>query len=180
MRSLVPDKTNYLKNIKAILFDIDGVLTDGSITIDSNGDEIKSFNVKDGQLIEFMQFHSFIFGAISGRSSLALISRLNEMNVDFHRLGVRNKITALEEFANFYKLDLENIAYIGDDIIDIEVMQNVGWSFAPADASVHVLNIAKTITFSKGGKGVLREVIEMIILENNEIKVNFNNFFKIY
>ena len=87
-----------MSNIKAIIFDIDGVLTNGGITIDSSGDEIKTFNVRDGQLIDFMRSQGIIFGAISGRESKSLKFRLKEMKVDFVRLGAKNKFVVLQEF----------------------------------------------------------------------------------
>jgi 3-deoxy-D-manno-octulosonate 8-phosphate phosphatase (KDO 8-P phosphatase) len=166
-----------MSNIKAIIFDIDGVLTNGSITIDSKGDEIKTFNVRDGQLIDFMRSQGFIFGAISGRDSKSLEFRLKEMNIDFVRLGTKNKYTMLHEFLKEYKLDESEVGYIGDDVIDVEVLKFVAYSYAPCDASIYVKNIVKTLTNAKGGEGVLREVIDGII-ENNEklklaLKINY-------
>jgi 3-deoxy-D-manno-octulosonate 8-phosphate phosphatase (KDO 8-P phosphatase) len=159
-----------MSNIKAIIFDIDGVLTNGSITLDSNGDEIKTFNVRDGQLIDFMHSQGFIFGAISGRHSKSLEFRLKEMNVDFVRLGAKNKCTMLHEFLSEYKLDKSEVGYIGDDVIDAEVLKFVRYSFAPSDACVYVKNIVKTVTIAKGGEGVLREVIDGIIHNNQKLK----------
>jgi 3-deoxy-D-manno-octulosonate 8-phosphate phosphatase (KDO 8-P phosphatase) len=168
-----------LKNIKAILFDIDGVLTDGAITIDSNGEELKTFNVRDGQLIQFMQSHGFVFGAISGRKSKSLIARLEELGIDFYRLGESNKVTCLKEFLNKFNLNSTEVGYVGDDVIDIEVLKSVEFSFAPADASHHVLKVAKIVTNSKGGAGVLREIIESIIVSNPKLSSVFNSKFKI-
>jgi 3-deoxy-D-manno-octulosonate 8-phosphate phosphatase (KDO 8-P phosphatase) len=160
-----------MSNIKAIIFDIDGVLTNGSITIDSNGDEIKTFNVRDGQLIDFMRSQGFIFGAISGRDSKSLKFRLKEMNIDFVRLGAKNKYTMLHEFLTEYKLNESEVGFIGDDVIDVEVLKFVGYSFAPCDACSYVKEIVKTVTNAKGGEGVLREVIDGIINNNKNLKL---------
>jgi len=168
-----------LKNIRAILFDVDGVLTDGSITLDANGEEIKKFNVRDGQLVGFMRSQGYIFGAISGRKSKALEHRLMEMGLDFFRLGVNDKLFVLNEFLKEFNLLPEMVGYIGDDVIDIEVLKLVGVSFAPSDAIPIVLSIVQVITKSKGGQGVLRDVIEMLIDSDYQLKSNFILSFKI-
>lgn len=168
-----------MKNIRAILFDIDGVLTDGSITLDANGEEIKSFNVRDGQLIHFMQSQGFIFGAISGRKSNSLEFRLKEMNVDFVRLGAKNKYIVLHEFLKEYKLNESEVGYIGDDVIDVEVLKFVGYSFAPRDACTYVKDIVKMVTNAHGGEGVLREVIDGIINNNQKLKSALKSNFKL-
>ena len=153
------------KKVKAILFDIDGVLTDGKIIIDSNGEEIKSFNVKDGQLMEFMRSKGIIFGVISGRSSAALSKRLDELKVEFIRVGTSNKLSCFEEFIQKYHIQASSICYIGDDIIDLQVLKACGLPVAPADASELILPYAAYVTMAKGGEGVLREVIDKIINE---------------
>jgi 3-deoxy-D-manno-octulosonate 8-phosphate phosphatase (KDO 8-P phosphatase) len=168
-----------MKNLKAIIFDVDGVLTDGSITLDANGEEIKTFNVRDGQLIQFMQFHGYIFGAISARESKSLKVRLDELNIDFYRLGVQNKFSNFQEFLVKFGLKSSNVGYVGDDVIDIEVLKSVGVSYAPADASEHVLKVVKTITIAKGGGGVLREIIENIIFSIPKLKFAYELKFKI-
>lgn len=168
-----------MKNIRAILFDVDGVLTDGSITLDANGEEIKKFNVRDGQLVGFMRSQGYIFGAISGRKSKALEHRLMEMGIDFFRIGVNDKLFALNEFLKEFNLLPEMVGYIGDDVIDIEVLKLVGVSFAPCDAIPIVLSTVQVITKSKGGQGVLRDVIEMLIDSDCQLKSNFILSFKI-
>jgi 3-deoxy-D-manno-octulosonate 8-phosphate phosphatase (KDO 8-P phosphatase) len=168
-----------MSNIKAIIFDIDGVLTNGGITIDSRGDEIKTFNVRDGQLIDFMRSQGYIFGAISGRYSKALEFRLKEMNVDFVRLGVKNKYIVLREILDEFKLSQTEVAYIGDDVIDVEVLKFVAYSYAPCDASNYVKDIVQTVTNAKGGEGVLREVIDGIISKNQKLKSLLMSNFKL-
>lgn len=156
---------NRVKNIRAIIFDVDGVLTDGKITYDKDGDEVKSFNVKDGQLIDFMRQNGYVFGAISGRSSSALKHRLDELNIDFKHVGVKNKLLSLNQFIQDYNIPAEFICYIGDDIIDLAVLKNCGLSVAPSDANQLILSSVDLVTIAKGGEGVLREVIDKIILE---------------
>jgi 3-deoxy-D-manno-octulosonate 8-phosphate phosphatase (KDO 8-P phosphatase) len=168
-----------MNDLRALLFDVDGVLTDGKIILDCNGDEIKSFNVRDGQLIDFMRAQGFVFGAISGRKSKALECRLNEMNVDFYKLGVVNKKIALQEFLQKFNFKESEVGYIGDDVIDIEVLKSIRYSFAPKDACQHVLNVVKTITNARGGEGVLREIIDCVINNRSELKSIFHLTYKI-
>lgn len=153
--------------IKAILFDVDGVLTNSKITYFDTGEESKTFNVKDGQLIKFMQAQGYLFGSISGRSSIALQKRMEELHIDFFKQGISNKSDEYENFKQQYALADLQIAYVGDDIIDLAILKKVGLSVAPADAIELVKKYCKIITKAKGGEGVLREVIDFIIETEN-------------
>ncbi|MDX5321276.1 MAG: HAD hydrolase family protein [Bacteroidota bacterium] len=150
-------------SISAILFDIDGLLTDGSIILDAQGDEIKNFHVRDGQLISFMQEKGILFGAISGRDSKAARVRMESLKVDFIRLGQGDKGEAYAAFKKEHKKEDHEILFIGDDVIDIPVLEQVGIGVAPSDASFYVIPHVDFQTKSPGGKGVLREVIDLII-----------------
>lgn len=152
-----------LKVITAILFDIDGVLTDGSIILDARGEEIKNFHVRDGQLISFMQGKGIVFGAISGRDSTAAKKRMEDLKIDFVRLGQGKKEAAYAEFKKEFKRKDAEILYIGDDVIDIPVLALAGVAVAPADASFYVVPHVVMQTKAAGGRGVLREVIDAII-----------------
>lgn len=149
--------------ITAILFDIDGVLTDGSIILDAKGEEIKNFHVRDGQLISFMQGKGFVFGAISGRDSVAARKRMEDLKIDFVRFGQGKKETAYTAFKKEFKRQDKEILFIGDDVIDIPVLTQVGIAVAPADASFYVVPHVHLQTKTPGGRGVLREVIDAII-----------------
>jgi 3-deoxy-D-manno-octulosonate 8-phosphate phosphatase (KDO 8-P phosphatase) len=172
-------KIELLSNLKTIIFDVDGVLTDGSVTLDANGDKLNSFNVRDGQLINFMQSNGYIFGAISARESKSLKTRPKELNIDFYRFGVHDKFSNFQKFLNIYQLKASDVAYIGDDVIDIEVFRSVGFSFAPFDANSHVLKIVNHVTKAKGGRGVLREIIEYIVNSIPKLNSAFISKFKI-
>lgn len=156
-----------LQHIKAILMDVDGVLTDGSITLDAQGEEIKTFHVRDGQLVRFMQEKGIFFGAISGRESKAARQRLEALKFDFIRLGQDDKANAYAIFKTEFKLADSDILYIGDDVIDLPILQQVGVAVAPADASHYLNGHVHFHTRSKGGKGVLREVIDLMIHQNH-------------
>lgn len=152
-----------LHPIKAILFDADGVLTNGQIIIDSKGEEIKAFHVKDGQFFPFMRYCGFILGCISGRQSNSLSVRMEALKVHFVKTGVKKKLEAYELFKQSYKLTDEQIAYVGDDINDLKVLKKAGFSATPADGVVQHFYPVDHICESKGGEGVLREIFSMIV-----------------
>lgn len=150
------------KKIQAIFFDVDGVLTDGSITYSSSGEELKSFQVKDGQIVKYLRDY-VILGAITGRSSEAVKRRCKELNLDFFEQGVINKWSMVAQKMKQYHLSAEAVCYIGDDIIDMETIRHVGLGVSPKDARPYVREIADYVTRAKGGKGVFREVADLIL-----------------
>ena len=152
-----------LKIVKAICFDVDGVLTDGKIILDAQGREMKEFNVKDGQLIAFMMQLGFNFGCISGRSSEALASRMMSLNVPFVRMGLDNKLKALKEFQQILDIKENELLYIGDDVNDLSCLKYAGISVTPFDGKVQNYHNCDIVTKARGGEGVLREIIDMII-----------------
>ena len=168
---------NRLSKIKAVLFDVDGVLTDGSINVDSFGNQSISFNVKDGQLISFMQKNGYIFGAISGRKSEPVAHRLSSLNIDFIRLGIQDKRSSFDEFKTLFSLDACSICYIGDDVIDLSVLSSVGFSVSPSDAIHLVKDRADYVALSPGGGGVLREVIDKIIWNDKTLLEGLETYY---
>jgi 3-deoxy-D-manno-octulosonate 8-phosphate phosphatase (KDO 8-P phosphatase) len=157
------DTLEKAKNIKAILFDIDGVLTDGGIIYDDNGIEYKRYNVKDGQIISHLKRLDFIVGAITGRESDVVKNRCNELKLDFHKHGVKDKLVEYDNFKKQYNLIDGQIAYIGDDIIDLSILTRCGLSATPNDAKVYIKENVDIITSSKGGEGVFRDIADYIL-----------------
>jgi 3-deoxy-D-manno-octulosonate 8-phosphate phosphatase (KDO 8-P phosphatase) len=151
------------QNIKAILFDVDGVLTDGGIIYDDNGVEYKKYNVKDGQIISHLKKYGFVIGAITGRESNVVKNRCVELKLDYHKHGVKDKLVEYENFKNQYKLEDFQIAYIGDDIIDLSILTRCGLSATPNDARVYIKNEVDIVTDTKGGEGVLRDIADYIL-----------------
>lgn len=151
------------KKIKAILFDVDGVLTDGGIIYDDTGLEYKRYNVKDGQIISHLKRYGFIVGAITGRDSQVVKNRCEELKLDFHVHGVKDKLEVYNNFKDTYGFIDEQIAYIGDDIIDLGILLRCGLSVTPNDARVYIKEHADMVTDSKGGEGVLRDVADLIL-----------------
>lgn len=155
------------KNIKAIVFDVDGVLTDSGIIYDNSGMEIKRFNVKDGQIISHLKSHGFIVGAITGRNSKVVKNRCEELKLDFHYHGSSDKLIQYEKVKEDYSLGDSQIAYIGDDIIDLPILVKCGFSGTPNDAREYMKKYVDYITPSNGGNGTLRDFADFILQEQN-------------
>jgi 3-deoxy-D-manno-octulosonate 8-phosphate phosphatase (KDO 8-P phosphatase) len=162
------DTLGKAKKIKAILFDIDGVLTDGGIIYDDNGVEYKRYNVKDGQIISHLKRLGFVVGAITGRESDVVKNRCNELKLNFHKHGVKDKLVEFEVFKQEFNLQDDEIAYIGDDIIDLSILVRCGLSATPNDARVYMKDNVDIVTNTKGGEGVFRDIADYI-LESQEL-----------
>ena len=149
--------------IKAILFDVDGVLTDGGIIYDDNGLEYKRYNVKDGQIIAHLKRLGFVVGAITGRASNVVRNRCEELKLDFHRHGVKDKLLEYENFKRDYGFSDAQIAYIGDDIIDLPILVRCGLGATPADARYYIKENVDLVLDSRGGDGALRDLADYIL-----------------
>jgi 3-deoxy-D-manno-octulosonate 8-phosphate phosphatase (KDO 8-P phosphatase) len=156
-------KDQKCKNIKLMLFDVDGVLTDGSIVYNENGNEIKVFNVKDGLGIRLLMKANIQVGIVSGRSSEALRHRCQNLGITLVYEGVRDKGTLLDEIVETTGYHSEEIAFMGDDLPDLPIMRKVGLSIAVADAHEVVIAQADMTTRANGGCGAVREVCEEIL-----------------
>lgn len=146
-----------------LILDVDGVLTDGGIIMDEKGRESKCFSVRDGTGATLWRRAGFRISIITGRKARVVEYRAKEMGaVSLYQKALR-KLRAYEEIKKKYRLMDREIAYIGDDLHDIPVMKRAGLSVAVADAAAEVLPYAHYITFSPGGRGAAREVIELIL-----------------
>lgn len=154
-----------MKNIELILFDVDGVMTDGSIYIDKNGESFKKFNVKDGLAIELLRSHNIKTGVVSGKASEALTLRSEKLGFDFIVTGCKNKLPRVNAICAELNIGLDKVAFVGDDVLDLPVMKKCGASFAPSDAHELVLRYAQYVTKAAGGSGVVREIADIILLE---------------
>ncbi len=143
--------------------DVDGVLTDGRLYYTERGEEIKVFNVKDGLGIRLLKMAGIPSGVISGRSSLALERRLKELEVDEIYMGYNEKLSVLDELIRKRGIGYENVAYIGDDFVDLPIIKRVGFPIAVADAHPIVKKHALYVTASKGGEGAVREAVEFLL-----------------
>lgn len=156
--------------IKAIFFDVDGVLTDGKIIYDSAGKESKQFNVKDGYIISHLKKAGILVGIITGRESVVVSNRAAELKLDFCHQGIMDKLSVFEKLVKFHKLKKKQVAYIGDDINDLGALRACGLSACPADAMEYVKSEVEIITNAKGGEGVVREVADLILAAKGELE----------
>ena len=151
------------KNIKLVIFDVDGVLTDGSLFIGDGGEEYKAFNSKDGHGLRMLQNGGVDIAIITGRVSNVVEHRVKELGIKYVYQGKREKLPAYEELLEQVKLQPEQIAYVGDDVVDLPVMCRVGLAIAVQDAHHYVKKHAHWITEHGGGRGAARDVCEMIL-----------------
>lgn len=163
MDKAIDDK---VKGLKLLLLDVDGVLTDGKITIDDNGIESKSFNVRDGHGIKLLQRGGVKVGIITGRRSEVVKFRAAELGITILHQGIKNKIEAYEEILAQEGFQDSEVAYVGDDVVDLPVMRKVGFSVAVADASEDLFSYADYVSKHNGGSGAVREVVELILKGN--------------
>jgi len=160
------------QNIKLIIMDVDGVLTDGKIILGSDGMEYKNFNVKDGMGITIAQHSGIKFAIITGRQSPIVTYRAKELKIDFVYQGIQDKKAILRELMQSLNLSLCEIAFVGDDLNDLPILKEVGHSFAPKDATELVKGQVDVVTESKGGEGVVREILEIIMNDQgNYLKI---------
>lgn len=152
--------------IKLTAFDVDGVLTDGSITYDENGIEYKTFNAKDGQGIVRLNEAGVVTAIITARNNGTVAHRANNLKIKELHQGAKNKIAKLEELMEKYNLTFDEIAYIGDDLPDICILEKVKLAGCPADAVDEVKAVANWVSSKNGGRGAVREFCDYIIKEN--------------
>jgi 3-deoxy-D-manno-octulosonate 8-phosphate phosphatase (KDO 8-P phosphatase) len=151
------------KDIRLLILDVDGVMTDGRIIMDHMGHEIKNFNVRDGHGIKILMRYGIDVVLLTGRRSTVVDHRAKDLGIGEVHQGIFNKLAVSEEILKKRSLDYTNIAYVGDDIVDIPLLKRVGFSAAVADAAEDVKKCVDYITKDKGGHGAVREVCELIL-----------------
>lgn len=149
--------------LKLILTDVDGVMTDGTILLLADGSEAKAFHIRDGLAIVLAHRAGLRTGVLSGRDSKAVAQRAAELGMAVVRQGISDKAAALAEILASERLESHEVAYIGDDVNDLPVMQAVSLSASPADAPLEVRAQAFMVMEASGGKGCLREFVESIL-----------------
>lgn len=155
------------RKIKMLLTDNDGVLTDGGVYYNDHGEAMKLFNIRDGMGVARLRKADVNVGIITGENSLPVTMRAKKLAIEELHLGIKNKKNVLEDIMNRYELQAKEIAYIGDDSNDIEVLRIVGLSACPADGLYFVKNIVDYTCFAKGGHGAFREFAELILFFKN-------------
>ncbi|MCP4150155.1 MAG: HAD-IIIA family hydrolase [bacterium] len=157
------DQKELAKKVKLLIMDVDGTLSDGRFFALPDGTVMKSFDVKDGTGVIFAGLAGIKTAIISGKSSEAVRSRAEELHIDDYYEGVSDKTVPFFELLEKYKLKKEQVAYIGDDIGDAEVMGMVGFSAAVGDAHPLIKRISHYIAKRYGGRGAVRELIDFIL-----------------
>jgi len=159
---------NKIKNIKLICCDVDGVLTDGGLYYDANGISLKKFNVKDGMAVRMLKENGIETAFVSTDTSKIIFARAAKLNIQHCYIGIWDKLETVNNICNKLELSLNQAAFIGDDLNDLRVIKEVGFSACPADAIEQVKASVDYVCKKKGGEGVLREITELIFYFNQK------------
>ena len=149
--------------IELILSDVDGVLTDGAVIFNNQGIETKQFHIRDGSGIKLWQRAGYRFGVVTGRSSHIVEVRCAELGIEIIRQGMERKTSVVAEITRDLGLTLGQVCFIGDDLPDLPVLRQVGLAVAVADACAEVRGVAHHVTSAHGGRGAVREAIELVL-----------------
>lgn len=152
-----------IRQIQMLLLDVDGVMTDGGVILGPGGLELKRFGAQDGVGIALAKLAGLRVGIITGRNTDAVKRRARELKIDVVRQGIFYKEEAYEKILEKYGLRDEEIAYIGDDLLDIPVLQRVGFAVAVANGVKEVKKVSHYVTKKKGGEGAVREVVDLLL-----------------
>ena len=155
-----------LSRIKLLLLDVDGVMTDGRIIYLNDGGEAKAFDVKDGHGLKLVQRAGIQVGIITGRQSDIVARRAAELGIELVYQGVKDKMQPFQEILGNLGLEASEVAYVGDDLVDLPVMQQVGFSATVADAVDDIKQYADLVTSRPGGRGAVREVCDYLLKES--------------
>ena len=164
---IADDLKTKLSTLELIIFDVDGVLTDGRLFYGANGEEIKVFHVHDGYGLKQLMKAGVQVAIISGRDCQALRVRLKDLGITHVYLGQSNKIPALEDLMQKTGINADKIAYMGDDEPDLAPMEHVAINIAPANACSRVLDQADWVSNRSGGLGAVREACDLILAAIN-------------
>ncbi len=169
-------KALLAKEIKLLILDVDGVLSDGMLYIGENTEDIKGYNIKDGLGMRLLMDNGIEIAIITGRTSKSVTNRMTGLGVKHLYQGQMVKIEAFKKLMDELKLSPEQVAYIGDDLIDIPVMRRVGLPVAVADAHTKTKEVAKLITENRGGKGAVREICDLILDAQGKLESIYNKY----
>ncbi|WP_424494005.1 KdsC family phosphatase [Salinimicrobium sp. GXAS 041] len=153
----------FLSQITTFIFDVDGVLTDGSIQISTNGELLRTMNIKDGFAMKHAREQGYTICIISGGKNEGVRHRLKGLGITDIYLGCPDKVEQMEEFFDIYEIAPENVLYMGDDLPDLYSMKLIGLPCCPQDAASEIKEISNYVSHKKGGKGCVRDVIEQVM-----------------
>jgi len=164
----------YLNDITTFIFDVDGVLTDGSVLVTTDGEMLRKFNIKDGYALKTAIDAGYNVCIISGGSNEGVRKRLNHLGIKDVYLSAKNKIEQLNDYFTKHNITKVQTLYMGDDIPDYPVMQLAGLPCCPQDAVPEIKAISKYISHKNGGDGAVRDVIEQVMKVQGKWSGNFN------
>lgn len=162
--------------IRLVIFDVDGVLTDGSLYIDADGRELKAFHSRDGHGIKLLQGSGVKVAVITGRTSEVVEHRMTSLGVEHVYQGQQEKLPAFLDLAGRLGLEPAEIAYVGDDVVDLPIMRRVGLAIAVQDAHALVCRYAHWQTTLAGGRGAAREVCELIMAAQGSLDASMQTY----
>jgi 3-deoxy-D-manno-octulosonate 8-phosphate phosphatase (KDO 8-P phosphatase) len=161
------DIESRLGKIKALVMDVDGTLTDSAMYYSSKGEELKRFSTRDGMGISLLHANGFRTAIITSEMTEIVTARAKKLNIEHVKLGIQDKVSALNLLAEEMGLNLSDIAYIGDDVNDLNALKIAGFSACPADAVDAVKTNVHYICTKNGGNGAVREIADIILSVNN-------------
>ena len=163
-----------MNDITTFIFDVDGVLTDGSVFVSNEGEMLRTMNIRDGYALKSAVDAGYNVCIISGGSNEGVRVRLRNLGITDIHLGTPDKVATFDEYTNIYNIKAEQVLYMGDDIPDFHVMKLVGLPTCPQDASPEIKSISKYISHKNGGKGAVRDVIEQVMKVQGKWMENFD------
>lgn len=167
------------KNIKLLILDVDGVLTDGSIILDNEGNEFKTFHVRDGHGIKMLEKAGIKVAIITGRHSKVVDRRAHELGITEVYQRCHIKLVAYEHLIEKMGISDKEVAYVGDDIVDIPIFKRVALSVAVADATEETKAEAMIVTENRGGRGAVREICDLILKSNGKWKELIDEYYTV-
>lgn len=158
------------RRVRVVLLDFDGVLTDGRIVLGPDGLDVRAFDVKDGFGIQLARAAGLELGIVSGRTSVVLVDRARDLGIREVHQGVTDKAARLSEIAARLGASTDETCFMGDDLIDLPAMRRAGFAAAPADAMPQVRQLAHHVTEQRGGRGAVRELVELLLAASGRLE----------
>jgi len=172
MRTTKTSIQSKAKKIKLLLLDVDGVLTDGRIVLDTQGNELKAFHVRDGHGIKMAQRAGIIIGIITGRKSEVVNIRARELGINEVYQGAHEKVAVYESILLKYGFHDDDVAYMGDDVVDVGIFKRTGLGGTVADADHSVKPHVDRVSETEGGRGAVREFINLILKHQGKLQIS--------
>ncbi len=160
---MTPELSQRARQVRLALFDVDGVMTDGTLFLSETGESFKAFNILDGLGLKLLRSSGVATGILTGRSSAAVSARAGELDIDHLIQGAHDKLSAYVDLRQQLGLDDEHISYMGDDLPDLPVLRRCGLALSPPDAVHEVRSKVHFVTRTRGGNGAVREACQLIM-----------------